>query len=89
MTGRFVGRRPAWEVSLGRVAKLPTRRLEGIDCRSMLQSQCAPCHPTNIVNPGPNDFTEVLGARIGRNETKTLIETDGDTDKPAVDVDDV
>jgi len=55
----------------------------------MLQRQCAPCHPTNIVNPGPNDFTEVLGARIGRNETKTLIETDGDTDKPAVDVDDV
>jgi len=55
----------------------------------MLQSQCAPCHLTNIVNPGPNDFTEVLGARIGRNETKTLIETDGDTDKPAVDVDDV
>jgi len=86
---RFVGRRPAWEVSLGGVAERPTRRLGAIDWGSMLQRECAACHPANIVNPGPNDFTQVLGARIGRNETNSLIKNNATTDKPAVDVDDV
>jgi hypothetical protein len=51
--------------------------------------QCAACHPGNFVDPGPNDLGHVPDARVDRYEAKTSIETEGDTNKPAVDGDDV
>ncbi|HUN41202.1 MAG TPA: hypothetical protein VMU81_13010 [Acetobacteraceae bacterium] len=48
-----------------------------------------PRQTTDIVKPGPYGFTEILDARIDRDETKALVEAEGDTDKPAIDVDDV